>query len=116
MALQIKVKGGTPRHRENLCLTCNKCHRMLDDSGEQFFCRAVGFTIGYTQYYAQNLTGPVYECSSYEIVTALSKMQLIDMAWIIEVDKTGRHIGFSRYSELEQDKRDRYRTEVYRSQ
>lgn len=106
MALTIKVRGGTPKHGKNICDTCNYSFKRIDDHGEVSQCH---YSLDSR---CRFLTSPVYECSGYDESGTLSKKDYLDMAWLIEVDNTGKQIGFTKYSELSDDKRTKVKREM----
>lgn len=92
----VKVKNGTPKGSENLCVTCREAQiiRGYSESQVQFFCGAY--------YPRQRVRFPVLECSAYDDKRIASKCDMEKIAWILLTKKAGRSIGFVTFAQFRQ--------------
>jgi hypothetical protein len=88
----VRVKGGTPAGKDNLCRKCSRVHIIKGFSAmeEEVFCR-IRFVVS--------------ECTFYEDKGLASKEDMEQIAWFLTTQKAGRSVGFVSalsFQELEQ--------------
>jgi hypothetical protein len=93
----VRVKGGTPLHKDTLCRTCSKAHiiKGFSASEEEVFCRTFCFE--------REIHFAVSECTFYEDKRIASREDMEDIAWFLTTRKPGRSVGFfsaARFQEL----------------
>ena len=100
--IYYKINGATTSDQEHLCKTCtNGCVIKLTNNSMYTYCHNIG------NYIKSN----VAECGAYYNKTLPSKQSLYETAWILETKKTGREIGFKKYTDWKRDNPNS--TEVY---
>jgi hypothetical protein len=84
----VRVRGGTPLHKETLCRTCSNALIIKGFSAteEEVFCRSF--------YFEREIRFAVNECTLYEDKRLASKKEMEDIAWFLTTRKPGRSVGF----------------------
>lgn len=88
MGLSLKVLGGTPRHGDSLCFSCQQAHVIQGQAVSDL-------TVFCNNYFDKpmRIQRPVAECTEFQRKNSQDRNEMERIAWILETKK-GKFEGF----------------------
>lgn len=86
--MRIKIRGGTVRSGENLCLGCTHYNTRTDQNGKTVNICTVAY------YSPQVLTAPIAECNKFYPKNLPDLGSMTKIAWIVRTSSSGQSLGF----------------------